>query len=201
MDFKPHKSYTNRCAQAEKKMSDTYISLVSERINSVDSKKVAEKVIAFLTKQKIVEKDLTNCVLGSSKGHAPAENYRNVLKKSEFDLKELKINGIELILEKQVFENGGNGLEEVNCPNCGENNIENDWGNSLENWHSATDSDKLKCQKCGTENSVIEFKFKPTWAFGNFGITFWNWTELNPKFVAELENIIGSELKTVNGKI
>lgn len=114
---------------------------------------------------------------------------------------ELKTNGIELITEKQVFENGGNGLEEVNCPNCGENNIENDWGNSLGNWDSGTDSDKLKCQNCGTENSVTEFEFKPTWAFGNFGVTFWNWTKLNPKFVAELEKIIGTELKIVNGKI
>jgi predicted RNA-binding Zn-ribbon protein involved in translation (DUF1610 family) len=182
-------------------MSDTYISLVSEKLNSADSKKKAEKIIEFLTEQKIAEKDLTNCVLGSSKGHAPAENYRSVLKKSELNLTELKTNGIELITEKQVFENGGNGLEEVNCPNCGENNIENDWGNSLGNWDSGTDSDKLKCQNCGTENSVTEFEFKPTWAFGNFGVTFWNWTKLNPKFVAELEKIIGTELKIVNGKI
>jgi hypothetical protein len=182
-------------------MSDTYISLVSEKLNSADSKEKAEKIIDFLTEQRIVEKDLTDCVLGSSKGHAPDENYRNVLEISELDLTELKINGIELITEKQVFENGGNGLEEVNCPNCGENNIENDWGNSLGNWYSGTDSDKIKCQNCGTENSVTEFEFKPTWAFGNFGITFWNWTKLNPKFVAELEKIIGTELKSVYGKI
>ncbi|MGS2727951.1 hypothetical protein ACU8DI_15200, partial [Psychroserpens sp. BH13MA-6] len=131
-------------------MSDTYISLVSEKLKSADSKKKAERIIEFLTEQKIAKKDLTDCVLGSSKGHAPAENYRNVLEKSELNLTELKTNGIELITEKQVFENGGNVLEQVNCPNCGENNIENDWGNSLGNWHSGNDSDKLKCQNCGT---------------------------------------------------
>ena len=182
-------------------MSDTYISLVSEKLDSADSKKTAEKLIEFLTKQKIVERNLTDCVLGSSNGHAPAENYQSVLEKSKFDLTALKTNGIELITEKQVFDNGGNGLEEVNCPNCGENNIESNWGNSLENWHNGTDSDKVKCQNCGTENPVTEFEFKPTWAFGNFGITFWNWTELNPKFVTELEKIIGTNLKRVNGKI
>ena len=182
-------------------MSDTYISLVSEKINSVDSKKTAEKIIEFLSERKIAKKNLSDCVLGSSKGYAPAENYRNAIVKSELDFSELKINGIELITERQVFENGGNVLEEVNCPNCGENNIENDWGNSLENWHSGIDTDKIKCQKCGTEKSITQFEFKPTWAFGNFGITFWNWTRLNPKFVAELEKIIGTELKIVNGKI
>ena len=182
-------------------MSDTYISLVSEKLNSADSKKAAEKVIDFLSQQKIAEKSLTDCVLGSSKGHAPAENYRSALEESEFDFTELKTNGIALITEKKVFENGGNGLEEVNCPNCGENNIENDWGSSLENWYSGTDFDKIKCQKCGIENSVTEFDFKPTWAFGNFAITFWNWTKLNPKFVAKLEKIIGTELKSVYGRI
>ena len=182
-------------------MSDTFISLVSEELNSADSRKMAKKVIAFLSEQKIVEKNLTDCVLGSSRGHAPAENYRAILEKLELDLTELKTNGVELITEKKVFDNGGNGLEEVNCPNCGENNIENDWGNALGNWYNGTDPDKVKCQKCGIKNSVTEFEFIPTWAFGNFGITFWNWAKLNPKFVAELEKIIGTELKSVNGKI
>ena len=182
-------------------MSDKYISLVSEKLSSANSKKTAEKIVQFLTEQKIIEKKLTDCVLGSPNGHAPDKNYRNALKSPELELTKLKTNGVQFITEKQVFDNGGNGLEEIKCPNCGENNIENDWGDSLDNWYSGTDSDKIKCQKCGTENSVTEFEFKPTWAFGNFGITFWNWTNLDPKFVAELEKIIGTELKSVYGRI
>jgi hypothetical protein len=124
-------------------LSDKYISLVSEKLSSANSKKTAEKIVQFLSEQKIIEKKLTDCVLGSPNGHAPDKNYRNALKNPELDLTKLKTNGVQFITEKQVFDNGGNGLEEIKCPNCGENNIENDWGDSLDNWYSGTDSDKI----------------------------------------------------------
>ena len=185
----------------QKKMSDTYISIVSEKLNVANSQNTAEKIVKFLTEQKISQRNLTDCVLSLSHGHKPAENHQNALKNPKLDFTELKTNGIELITEKQVFHNGGNGLDEVNCPYCGENNIENDWGNSLDNWYNGTDSDKVKCFNCNTVNIITKFEFKPTWAFGNFGITFWNWTELTPQFVTELEKIIGTDLKCVTGKI
>lgn len=182
-------------------MSDTYITLVSEELSFAESKKVAEKVKTFLWEQKIIQKNLSDCVLSASKGYAPAENYQKALAKSTLNFMNLKINGVRLITEKRVFDNGGNGLEEVNCPNCGTNNIETNWGDLLENWFSGVSFQKFKCKNCGTENLVTDFEFKPTWAFGNFGIVFWNWSTLSPNFIAELENIIGTKLKIVLGKL
>lgn len=182
-------------------MSDTYISLVSEKLNVADSQNTAEKIVRFLTEQKISQRTLTDCVLSLSEGYEPADNHQNGLKNSKLEFTNLKTNGIELITEKQVFHNGGNGLEEVNCPCCGENNIQNDWENSLDNWYRETDSGIFKCRYCTTVNSITEFEFKPTWAFGSFGITFWNWSALSPEFVTELEKISGTDLKCVTGKI
>lgn len=182
-------------------MSDNYISLVSEKLNGTNAKKTAEKLIKFLSEQKIIENKLTDCVLGSPNGYPPGINYRKALRKPELDLSELKINGVQFSIKKQVFDNGGNGLQEVNCPNCGANTIDDGWENSLDNWHNGITNDNVKCKNCGAENSITKFVFKPTWAFGNFGITFWNWSELNQEFIAELEKIVGTNLKKMSGRI
>ena len=163
---------------------------------------MSETIIEFLSRRKIIKNIQTDCVLGSNNGYAPAENYRSILRNTQFDLvSELKTNGVEFITKRTVFHTGGNGLEEVNCPNCDDNNIENDWGTPLDNWYSRIGSDNVKCQNCGIENPITEFAFKPTWAFGSFGITFWNWPQLSQNFVVELEKIVGTELKIVNERI
>ncbi len=182
-------------------MSDFYITLVSEKLNSTDSKKAAIKIIEFLTQQEIIEKKVTDCVLGFSYGYLPGRNYQEILKNTEFDLTKLKVNGVEFITEKKVFDSGRNELEHVICSGCKENNIENNWSDSLNNWILGTESNKLKCQNCGIINPITQYEFTPTWAFGNFGITFWNWSEFKPSFISELEKRIGGKLKIIYGKI
>ena len=186
--------------QQAKKVSDTFISIVSEKTSLSNSKELAEKVTRFLTEKGIIKSELTDCVLGGN-GHKPSEKFSSTLKKINNGLLGLSVNGVQILTERQVFDNGGNGLDGILCPNCGENQIEEDWGTVLENWHNQTQSDKLKCSKCSSEYSITEFDFKPNWGFGNFGLTFWNWGELKAEFITELEKIIGTELKIVRGII
>ena len=181
-------------------MSDTFISIVSEKTSLSNSKELAEKIARFLTEKQIIKSELSDCVLGGN-GHKPAENFATIIENINTGLLELSVNGVQILTERQVFDNGGNGLDKVLCPNCGENQIEEDWGTLIENWLDQTKSDNLKCSKCSSEFSITEFEFKPNWSFGNFGLTFWNWGELKVEFITELEKVIGTELKIVRGII
>ncbi len=183
-----------------KKVSDHYTSIVSEKTNPADSQELAERIVNFLTEKKIIEKELSDCVLGST-GHKPAENFGSILEKQNEGFLYSKTNGLEIITERRVFENGGNGLDQVNCPNCGQNQIEEDWGSALENWNDNSASDLVKCSNCLSKNSITKFYFEPNWAFGDFGLIFWNWGKFKTEFLIELEKVIGTELKIVYGKL
>jgi hypothetical protein len=156
-----------------------------------------KKFTRFLTEKQIVKSELSDCVLGGN-GHKPAVNFASIIENVKNGLLELSVNGVQILTERQFFDNGGNGLDKVLCPNYGENQIEEDWGTLLENWLDQTQSDKLKCS---SEFSITEFEFKPNWSFGNFGLTFWNWGELKVEFITELEKVIGTKLKIVRGII
>ncbi len=183
-----------------KEVSDHYTSIVSENTNPTDCKKLAVKVISFLEEKKIVQKELSNCVLGLN-GHKPAENFASILERQNEGLQDLKTNGVEIITERKVFENGANGLEQVNCPKCGKNQIGEDWAEALGNWYEKSESDLLKCSDCLSENPITEFHFEPNWAFGDFGLIFWNWGIFKREFLIELEKVIGTKLKIVYGKV
>ena len=181
-------------------MSDHYISIVSEKTNPTDAQELAKRIVSYLTEKKIIQKELSDCVLGST-GHRPAENFGAILEKQNEGFWDLKTNGVEIITERTVFENGGNGLEQVNCPNCGQNQIEENWENSLDHWYTKSDSDLVKCSNCSSKNSITKFDFKPNWGFGNFGLIFWNWGKFKSHFFTDLEKVIGTELKVVYGKL
>ncbi|WP_158977069.1 hypothetical protein [Cellulophaga sp. L1A9] len=181
-------------------MSDHYISIVSEKTNPRDSQELAERIVSYLAEKKIIQKELSDCVLGST-GHKPAENFGSVLEKQYEGFLDSKVNGVEIITERRVFHNSGNGLEGVHCPNCGQNQIEEDWGNALDNWYEKLKSDLVKCSNCSSENSITKFNFEPNWGFGDFGLIFWNWGKFKSHFFTDLEKIIGMELKVVYGKL
>jgi len=74
-------------------MSDTFISIVSEKTCLSDSKGVAVKVTRFLTENKIIKFELTDCVLGEN-GYEPAENFASILKNIYNGLLDLTVNGV-----------------------------------------------------------------------------------------------------------
>ena len=99
-----------------------------------------------------------------------------------------------------VFENGENGLEEIKCPKCGANNIDSEWGEIIARWFNGQ-NDNLKCVQCSTESSIVDYEFKPTWAFGELGLTFWNWQRLTSTFLDDLKKLWNRDLKVIYGRV
>lgn len=138
--------------------------------------------------------------MGHRGGYAPGPNYKSIISDETFELLALKINGLEVVEERHVFDNGQNGIEEVNCPHCGANNIEAEWGEAIGSWHNGEEG-KLKCNQCNRGSPITEYHFRPTCGFGEFGLVFWNWPDLKTDFLNDLKVILDSDLKIVYGRI
>jgi DNA-directed RNA polymerase subunit RPC12/RpoP len=160
----------------------------------------ASAVTEFLFARGILSDKLSDNTLGEH-GYAPGKNSVEVIEGNDFEFLQFQVNGVEIITEKTVFHNGENGIESINCPSCGYDIIEEDWGTAIDEWMTDTELSSISCPNCKTANSITDYNFNPTWGFGNFGITFWNWPELKKSFIRELENIFGRPVKFINGHL
>ncbi|MDR3669025.1 MAG: hypothetical protein P4L35_19520 [Ignavibacteriaceae bacterium] len=177
------------------------MSLVPLKVNKSEVSSTAEKVIDWLLSQKIIKDPKTDCVLGSNDGYPPGDNYNSILNSYDHDLLGLRTNGLDVIRTREVFHNGGNGLDSICCPTCSTNIIGSDWGILIDEWYNETGKDTVTCLECKAVHSIIDYKFDPTWAFGNVGFTFWNWPSFTNQFINDLEIITRKSMAIVYGRL
>ena len=182
-------------------MSDNFISLVPRNVSKSEVSVIADKVIKWLCRQNIITDIRTDCVLGSDDGYPPGANFESVTDGNEDGLLSLQTNGLALLTEKQVFDNGSHGVEAVSCPNCGHNIIDMNWGDLINEWQNETGEDKIICQNCQSTNSIVDYKFDPAWAFGYLGFTFWNWPPFKESFIRDFETLTGKSMVIVYGRL
>ncbi|MCB0535487.1 MAG: hypothetical protein KDD14_25000 [Saprospiraceae bacterium] len=182
-------------------MSDTYITIVPEKTDKSQAKELAQKVVDYLISKRIIDGQLTNCVLSNSLGYAPGDNFASVIEGENYGLKTLQANGLQVETTRQVFDNGGNGLDAITCPDCNTDIIDSEWGEALSEWTEGTGKDSITCPGCRADYSITQYKFNPAWGFGYFGFTFWNWQELKADFINELAQVLGKEVTVVYGRV
>jgi hypothetical protein len=181
-------------------MSDSYITIVPTSVTRGQVEGLSQLTINWLTEKQFISPNKTNCVLGQEAGYSPGPKYRDIVDGDDFRLLSLKTNGLQVVSKRQVFDNGENGLEEINCPKCGANNIDSDWGDVIGAWDSEQD-DKLKCNHCDKESSFTDYNFQPTWGFGEFELTFWNWPSLTTAFLDDLKKLLNKDIRVIYGKL
>jgi hypothetical protein len=181
-------------------MSASFISIVPVNVNKVEAKELADKVIDHLTKKKIINRELTDCILGKN-GHSPGDNFKDAIDGDDYGLKDLLTNGLEIITTREVFHNGGNEINEINCPNCKTNIIEADWIEAINEWANETGLDIVTCPNCSIEHSITDYNFIPTWGFGDLGFTFWNWPDLKDEFIKDIEKTLKRPVKLIYGRL
>lgn len=181
-------------------MSDFCSRIVLDTVDKTEAKKIANIVIQHLINEQIVSNNLTDCVLGQENGYPPGEMHEQVFDLPNKNISDLKTNGVEINLGRQVFH--ANSVDKISCPHCETNIIDLNWGQAISEWMNETSKDSMTCPNCDQTSSISKYDFEPTWAFGELGFTFWNWgTKFNNNFLNDIENITGHRLKIVYNRL
>jgi hypothetical protein len=179
-------------------MGDTYTKIIPQNVSSEEVNNVAGKVIEYLTNRRIIKTTKTDCTLGEP-GYPPGDNYEQVLQ-DDNGFRELTTNGLELTIGgRNVFWT--NEIDAIKCPNCMTDIITLDWGQAIDEWTNDTGNDKIQCPDCGNAHSIVDFNFEPAWAFGQLGLTFWNWPAFKDEFLEDIQAAMGKKVKVIYGKL
>ncbi len=184
------------------KMGDWHQDLVIKNVSDEELDDVIDKVITYLQKTKIISTKKADNILNKDFGYCPGQNWDFVVRfPEEYHFLDLKTNGLEVRKGRTVFYVDGRDFKSIDCPNCGENNVECDWGELFNQWLKNPNLANLQCKKCGTLNSISEYKFEPKWVLSNLGFVFWNWPILKESFIEKLEKVTGKKIEKVEGKL
>lgn len=178
-------------------MSDYTISLVSSVSRYAFAEIAVDDILKWLVSKDNVKAELSECTLGNL-GYAFSDGAQYIVLEPHFLPHQLDINGMEITTECTIFNTGQNGIDRIVCPNCTENIVDNEW--DLDPWYQGF-TDNLLCPICSTESDIHQYVFEPKWGFSNLGFTFWNWPELKPEFIVELQEKLNCDLVVVGSHI
>lgn len=168
-----------------------------------------------------MERELSDCVLRmKNKGYRPGKNHVQVIGYDD-DLLRLNVCGLEFKTQREVINAGAfTAMTKMECPNCHKNRFEgitpqdfftdNCTEEQLKLFHSvfpqfdsciAGEEAKLKCPHCLSESKIEDDKTDNSIPFSNFGLTFWNLSDLTNEFFEELKTVIGTDIIRINGHI
>lgn len=174
-------------------MRDNSITIVSRQSNCPDNKQKAADILNWLVSINVVSNSISDCCLASGGGYAISDAATEVTNYPEYLPFNLNINGL-ITTDRQVFDTGGNGIEEIICPNCQKDILEEEW--SLDNWNNEV-SNNMTCPVCHSDAEINSFTFTPEWGFTNLGFTFWNWPAFKDDFIHEFKQRIGTDIVLV----
>jgi hypothetical protein len=147
--------------------------------------------------------EATDCALGGP-GHAPGPRYLAAVTDADPHLLTLRTNGVQVITGRTVFFSMG--ADQVSCPHCGQVTTLDgtpEWqelSNTIGVWYDGG-SGEQPCRGCGRTVGLNDWTWSPPWGFGHFGLEFWNWPELSPRFLAEVSHRLGHRTVYPCGKM
>ena len=176
-------------------MSDYSISIVPKQSNYENKEEKAKEILEWLISLDIIKPSLSDCILSSAYGYSISTGAKAVANQPEFLPFDLITNGLEIIIERQVFDTGQNGIETLICPICNQDISSEDW-EFLNEWAS-NESDNLTCPLCNTSTDIHKYKFIPEWGFSDLGFCFWNWPQLTESFIEKFKEKLGCDVSIV----
>ena len=175
-------------------MSDSSIIIVPKRSAYAERESKAQEILTWLVEEEVVIAMPSACVLGQGLGYEMGRRAGQVVVTPASLPAGLAICGLEILLSRQVFDTGSNGLDKLSCPNCQTDIVDDIW--DLTDWNEGK-SDCLICARCDNASEINSYCFEPAWGFSNLGFRFWNWPELTPTFIAEFRHRLDSEISLV----
>lgn len=175
-------------------MSDHSISIVPKKSSYPEKKNKSEEIIGWLISQDIIKPTISDCILGKDGGYAISDGARLVSKYPDDLPFHITSNGLEIVLDRKIYDNGEYDPPDIFCPNCKEEiDIEDldigPWVDKLSN--------NLICPNCKHETEINNFNFEPNMGFSELGFSFWNWTPFKDDFIEEFKNRLNCDASII----
>ena len=201
-------------------MSDNYIKIATaKQIKEPESK--SKRVIEWMQQNNYIESELSKSGLGRDDlAFKPSLNHIEIIGYDE-NITRLNACGVEFKTGRQVSNSlAFNPLIKMICKHCGDN-IFKDF-TAQEFYNDATPPDKLKlytvmfklfkkqekgeaasliCPICDQQSNLDEYEIEGSICLTNFEMTFWYWTDLKTEFINDLQDLIQSPIKRMNGHL
>jgi hypothetical protein len=189
-------------------VGDWFQTIADVEATSDDAEGLAAATLAWLTESGIVIGEATDCVLAGL-GHAPGPRYTTAVTQAEPVLLRLRTNGVAFDTGRTVHFSMG--ADKVTCPYCRHTiALTDEHGDPNDAWQDLSDtigiwydggSGERPCPNCARAVDLNDWTWSPPWGFGNLGITFWNWPQLSPQFLAEMTTRLGHRTVYTYGKL
>jgi hypothetical protein len=119
---------------------------------------------------------------------------------------------VQLEIGRKVFFPVQGSPGPAACPRCGypvvltdvqTGKATIDWqsfSDALTDWHNGG-AGEVRCVSCASVVAINDWYWQGDWpvAVGNLGITFWNWSRLDPSFVRQLGERLGHRVVVTRG--
>ncbi len=106
--------------------------------------------------------------------------------------------GLDIEIGRAVISPGENGLSSLACPSCNAEYSPDDidWASAVGEWYAKETTGQLTCAQCGHDPGIVDWRFEPTWGFGNLVFKFTEWF-LTDEFVEDLSSQLRHKISRV----
>jgi hypothetical protein len=194
-------------------VSDHTITIIDRDVHPDEAESLAQSIVDWLVESEIVERELTDCVLGGSgKGHRPARNFMRVTGQPEdpkvsnmnhAEFHRWVTNGLQITLGRHMTVSGEGSYEVAICPECsaGQEVFDEAWNQAGTEWIE-TGIGLLACEDCGRSTNVSDWGHREPIGFGALSLQFWNWPPpFADEFLDEIRRRLGHRIIVMNTSI
>lgn len=184
-----------------KRVGDWFQVLVDVEIADEDAAAAGDRVMSWLIETGVIGAEQTDCVLDADTGYPPGGNYGHAIGNSSADAPRFWTNGVSFHVGRRVYYTLG--ALTVGCQRCGyredlapveRTRWQTDFFAAFDDWQGGG-SGSIPCLGCGHANGLNDWDWGPNpWAFGAFGLTFWNWAPLADSFIDEMRAMLGHRI-------
>ncbi|MGA5417401.1 hypothetical protein [Streptomyces pseudogriseolus] len=193
-------------------MGDHFQTIVDLDAGPDEAAAYAERGLAWLISEGIVNAERTDCVLGAPLGHPPGPNWLRACSPADEEWE--PSDGLNVEVGRTVFNGGQGEPEAVTCPRCEVTTrlMTDTWapddeawapfGAALHDWDDTGEAEVV-CPACAASVPLPEYRWADDYfAFAHLGFEFWNWPEFTEEFLTRFSDALGGHrVRRVWGKL
>jgi hypothetical protein len=194
-------------------VGDTFQIIADVEAAEAAAPALAVSVVGWLSDSGIIAGQQAGCVLGAEAGYPPGPGYPDAVTDPDELLPGLKVNGVEVSVNRRVFFPGQGELGPVTCPRCGRDvELRDPAGAPSAHWElfsaafghwMAAEPSEVTCPHCWLHAGLNDWIWdvEAPVAVGFLGLTFWNWPPLSSSFIAQVQAHLGHRIVVIRGKL